>query len=64
MPKMKTHKGLAKRIKISKTGKIKRRHAMSRHLLNKKSAKRKRRYKKYWDISKTNKKVIKELIRR
>jgi len=40
--KLKTHKGAAKRFKITGTGKVKRRHAFARHILTKKSARRKR----------------------
>ena len=43
MPKMKTHKGTAKRIKITSTGKLTRRRAFGAHLLAKKSKGRKRR---------------------
>ena len=43
MPKLKTHKGAAKRFKVTGTGKIKRHKAYARHILTKKSAKRKRR---------------------
>lgn len=42
MPKMKTHKGTAKRVKLTATGKVTRRRAMGNHLLSKKSASRKR----------------------
>jgi len=42
MPKMKTHKGTAKRIKITSTGKLTRRRAFGNHLLAKKSKSRKR----------------------
>ena len=43
MPKQKTHKGLAKRLKITAKGKIKRRRPGSGHLLSGKNAKRRRR---------------------
>ena len=43
MPKQKTHKGAAKRFKVTATGKIKRKKAYGRHILTKKSRKRKRR---------------------
>ena len=43
MPKMKTHRGAAKRFKKTGTGKIVRSHSMKRHILTKKSSKRKRR---------------------
>jgi large subunit ribosomal protein L35 len=42
MPKMKTHKSTAKRIKITSTGKLLRRRAFGAHLLAKKSKSRKR----------------------
>ena len=42
MPKIKTKSGAKKRFKVTATGKIKRRHAMQSHILEKKSAKRKR----------------------
>lgn len=43
MPKMKTHKGAAKRFKKTGTGKIARRKAFARHILTSKSPARKRR---------------------
>lgn len=42
MPKLKTHKGTAKRIKLSPTGKVRREQAGVTHFLNKKSESRKR----------------------
>jgi large subunit ribosomal protein L35 len=42
MPKMKTHRGAAKRFKKTGTGKIVRAKANQQHILTKKSAKRKR----------------------
>ncbi|MBR1801996.1 50S ribosomal protein L35 [Candidatus Saccharibacteria bacterium] len=42
MPKLKTHKGTAKRIKISGTGKLIRERAYGNHILAKKSKARKR----------------------
>ena len=43
MPKLKTHSGTKKRLAITKTGKIVRRHSMGNHFLEKKSTARKRR---------------------
>lgn len=43
MPKLKTHKGAAKRFKKTGTGKIARRKAFARHILTSKSQGRKRR---------------------
>ncbi|HOP75581.1 MAG TPA: 50S ribosomal protein L35 [Bacillota bacterium] len=42
MPKMKTHKGAAKRFKVTGSGKIKKSNAYKRHILETKSPKRKR----------------------
>ena len=42
MPKMKTHKGTAKRVKLTSTGKLTRRRAFGNHMLSKKSKSRKR----------------------
>ncbi|MCX8033459.1 MAG: 50S ribosomal protein L35 [Thermoleophilia bacterium] len=43
MPKNKTHKGAKKRIRVTGSGKLMRRHAFGSHLLTKKSPNRKRR---------------------
>ncbi len=43
MPKMKTHSGAKKRFKVTAKGKVRGRHAFTSHILEKKSAKRKRR---------------------
>ncbi|MCA1592004.1 MAG: 50S ribosomal protein L35 [Acidobacteria bacterium] len=42
MPKLKTHKGAAKRFRTTATGKVKRGHSHARHILTKKTSKRKR----------------------
>jgi large subunit ribosomal protein L35 len=42
MPKMKTHSGAKKRFKITANGKVRARHAGKTHILQKKSAKRRR----------------------
>ena len=42
MPKMKSHRGAAKRFSITGTGKVKRAKAGKSHILTKKSSKRKR----------------------
>ena len=46
MPKMKTHRGAAKRVKKTGTGKLKRMRAYKSHILTKKTQKRKRRLRK------------------
>jgi large subunit ribosomal protein L35 len=43
MPKMRTHRGAAKRFRLSGTGKVMRRKATGNHMLIKKSGSRKRR---------------------
>jgi len=42
LPKQKTHKGAAKRFKVTGTGKVTRHHAGHSHILTKKTTKRKR----------------------
>lgn len=43
MPKQKTHKGLKKRVKVTATGKVKRKRTGGGHLMSSKNAKRRRR---------------------
>ena len=43
MPKIKTHRGAAKRFSVTKSGKIKRAKAYKSHILTKKTTKRGRR---------------------
>jgi large subunit ribosomal protein L35 len=64
MPKMKTHSGAKKRFKITGSGKVRGRHAMTSHMLGKKSAKRKRRLEKDVVISDHDVPRIKELLRK
>jgi large subunit ribosomal protein L35 len=42
MPKLKTHKGAAKRFRLTATGKVKRGHSHAQHILTSKTTKRKR----------------------
>ena len=49
MPKMKTHRGAAKRFKKTGTGKLKRAKAFRRHILTKKDAKTKMQLRKVWN---------------
>jgi len=62
MPKMKTHRGAAKRFKLTGTGKIKKAKAYKSHILEKKSAKRKRNLRKSDIVSAADAKKIKLLI--
>lgn len=62
MPKMKTHRGAAKRFKKTSKGKIKRRKAYKSHILTKKSAKRKRNLRKGALVDKADEKRIDQLL--
>lgn len=62
MPKQKTHKGAAKRFKVTATGKVKRGHSMHSHILTKKSTKRKRKLRKSTLVSPAFVKTIKGMI--
>jgi large subunit ribosomal protein L35 len=64
MPKMKTDKGAAKRVKVTGTGRLRRRHAFLNHILEKKSSKRKRRLASGTDIAPADARQIKRLIGR
>lgn len=60
--KLKTHKGAAKRFKVTGTGKIVRAKAGGSHLLTKKSSKRKRVLKQNASVHKRDEKNLKRLI--
>jgi len=62
MPKMKTHRGAAKRFSLTKSGKVKRSKAYTSHILNKKSTKRKRNLRKGTYVVAQEEKNIKQLI--
>ncbi len=62
MPKMKTHRGAAKRLKKTGTGKLKRMRAYKSHILTKKTQKRKRRLRKPDLISKGDYKRLMKLL--
>jgi len=64
MPKMKTDKGAAKRIKITGSGKLRRRHAFMNHILEKKSPDRKRRLNHGGDVSPADLRQVKRLLGR
>ncbi len=51
MPKLKTHRGAAKRFKKTASGKIVRSHAFKQHILTSKTRKRKRKLKRKTAIS-------------
>lgn len=58
MPKMKTHKGTAKRFRTTGSGKIMRGKAFKSHIMTKKSQKRKRNFRKEEQIAAADRKVI------
>lgn len=62
MPKMKTHRGAAKRFKKTGTGKIVRHHAFTSHILEKKSPKRKRNLRKSTVMHKSDAKRIASIV--
>ena len=62
MPKMKTHRGAAKRFKRTGTGKIVRMKAGKRHILTKKSSKRKRHLRKSALVSSGEEKRMNQLL--
>ena len=62
MPKMKTNKSAAKRFKKTGSGKLKRGHAFTSHILTKKSPKRKRHLRKSALVSNADEKRMKRLI--
>ena len=61
MPKIRTHKGTAKRFRLSGTGKLMRRHAFQSHLLEHKSAKRKRQFSGEEAVHQTDVRAIKRV---
>ncbi len=62
MPKQKTHRGAAKRFKLTAKGKVKRSHSMMNHILTKKSQKRKRKLRKQGDVTGRFAKMIKGML--
>ncbi|MGC9977094.1 MAG: 50S ribosomal protein L35 [Syntrophales bacterium] len=62
MPKIKTHRGAAKRFSLTGTGKVKRRKAYGSHILTKKTTKRKRNLRKAAFLDKGDARGIKLLI--
>ena len=62
MPKMKSHSGAKKRFKRTATGKLRARHAFSSHILEKKTPKRKRGFRKDMDVAKADVKTVTKLL--
>jgi large subunit ribosomal protein L35 len=62
MPKVKRHSGAKKRFKLSGAGKVLRRRAMKSHLLEKKSSKRRRSFRKDVEVASSDTREIKRLL--
>ena len=62
MPKMKSKRGAAKRFKVRASGSIKRGGAYKRHILTKKTTKRKRQMRKRSAVDFTNLKAVRNML--
>jgi large subunit ribosomal protein L35 len=62
MPKMKTHRGAAKRFKKTGTGKIRRRQANKSHILEKKAPKRKRQLRAPVQVSDADLPIVRRML--
>jgi large subunit ribosomal protein L35 len=62
VPKLKTRKGLRDRVRVTRTGKLMRRHSWKSHLLEHKSPKRKRRFGAGEKISPTDAKQVRRSL--
>ena len=62
MPKMKTHRGAAKRVKKTAKGRLKRMRANKSHIRTKKTAKRKRRLRKPDLVAKSDEKKLHKIL--
>jgi large subunit ribosomal protein L35 len=61
MPKMKTHRGAAKRFRRTGSGKLRRKRINKNHILEKKSPKRKRQLRAPADVSPSDKRMLRDL---
>lgn len=62
MPKQKTHKGAAKRFKVTASGKVVRWHSMHSHIMTKKTTKRKRNLRKSVVVSPAFQDTLKKML--
>jgi large subunit ribosomal protein L35 len=62
MPKMKTHSGAKKRFHKTAGGKLRGRHAFMTHILRKKSSRRRRRLRRPAEVSRPDRREVKELL--
>ncbi|HZD73650.1 MAG TPA: 50S ribosomal protein L35 [Actinomycetota bacterium] len=64
MPKMKTHRGAARRFGVTKSGKLVRRHAKLNHLLEKKTSSQKRRLGRKTAIRAGDRRLVRRMLGR
>ena len=62
MPKLKTRKGMAKRIRVTRNGKLIRRSAFKSHLLEHKSSRRKRSYATFHLVSAADRREVRRSL--
>jgi large subunit ribosomal protein L35 len=62
MPKMKTDRGAAKRIKVTGSGRLRRRKAFRSHLLEHKSSVRTRRLGREGDVAKADERAVRRML--
>ena len=62
MPKLKTRKGIATRVRVTANGKLMRASAWKSHLLEHKSQKRKRNYENKQAVSKADRKTVRRAL--
>ncbi|MFH0924073.1 MAG: 50S ribosomal protein L35 [bacterium] len=62
MPKIKTHRGAAKRFKKTATGKIKKKSAFARHILTSKTRKQKRRLRKAALVNPSDMNAVRQML--
>ena len=62
MPKVKTNSSAKKRFKVTGTGKITHQKSFKRHILTKKSKKRKRNLRKDGEVAKANLRFVRRLL--
>jgi large subunit ribosomal protein L35 len=62
VPKLKTRKGLAKRVRVTRTGKLIRASAWKSHLLEHKSKKRKRNYENKQPVAQSDRKTVRRAL--
>jgi len=60
--KLKTHKGAAKRFKLTGSGKVMRRHSFARHILTSKPSKRKRRLGQSAELSASDTAAVRRML--